>query len=266
MFLLQDPDLCWKELLVFHTLFSLLVSSLMRCLCSSKSYWIDDTLAQPAKHILRKKDQSIRQCRKCHFIKPDRAHHCRQCGCCILKMDHHCVFLNKCIGLYNQKSFLLFLFYAALTCTYLSMYVFVHFIPTDSALVSDLLAITLRATHHSNWWDWAHKWLRIVLAAPAQVCLIGFTSFCLGVALSLFFLLHLFFAARNVTTLEYLEGFSIEGLGNPFSVGLLTNLSQVFGTFDEAWCWFLPIAPTFVHESRGLAFPNTTNKELKKRQ
>jgi palmitoyltransferase ZDHHC2/15/20 len=30
-------------------------------------------------------------CQKCKRYKPERAHHCSACGCCILKMDHHCI-------------------------------------------------------------------------------------------------------------------------------------------------------------------------------
>lgn len=33
---------------------------------------------------------SFRVCEKCNLIKPDRAHHCSVCDCCVLKMDHHC--------------------------------------------------------------------------------------------------------------------------------------------------------------------------------
>lgn len=29
-------------------------------------------------------------CRKCSFYKPERARHCKTCGCCIMRMDHHC--------------------------------------------------------------------------------------------------------------------------------------------------------------------------------
>ncbi|RUP48013.1 hypothetical protein BC936DRAFT_145070 [Jimgerdemannia flammicorona] len=31
-----------------------------------------------------------RFCDHCRCIKPDRAHHCRDCDACVLKMDHHC--------------------------------------------------------------------------------------------------------------------------------------------------------------------------------
>jgi hypothetical protein len=32
-----------------------------------------------------------RTCKKCSAEKPPRCHHCSQCGCCVLKFDHHCV-------------------------------------------------------------------------------------------------------------------------------------------------------------------------------
>ena len=50
-------------------------------------------------------------CEKCKEIKPPRAHHCKICDRCILRLDHHCPWVGNCVGLLNHKLFWLFLFY-----------------------------------------------------------------------------------------------------------------------------------------------------------
>jgi hypothetical protein len=52
-----------------------------------------------------------RYCEKCKEVKPLRTHHCSICNVCCFKMDHHCPWVNNCLGLENQRYFLLFIFY-----------------------------------------------------------------------------------------------------------------------------------------------------------
>lgn len=48
-------------------------------------------------------------CNICQTYKPPRCHHCYRCNKCFLKRDHHCVFLDVCIGFHNYKFFMQFL-------------------------------------------------------------------------------------------------------------------------------------------------------------
>ena len=68
-----------------------------------------------------KTDRFKKFCRKCKAFKPVRAHHCSLCGRCIIKMDHHCPWVNNCIGYDNKKHFILLLIYVGFlsgTCGY----------------------------------------------------------------------------------------------------------------------------------------------------
>merc|ERR1712038_598090 len=65
-----------------------------------------------------------RYCNDCNIIKPMRAHHCGICKKCVLKMDHHCPWVNTCVGWRNHKHFILFLGYLWLGSAY---YVWVSF-------------------------------------------------------------------------------------------------------------------------------------------
>ncbi|KAF5674505.1 SWF1-like protein [Fusarium heterosporum] len=57
-------------------------------------------------------------CRTCGFLKPPRSKHCSLCKRCIAKADHHCVFINSCVGYGNQHWFVLLLASTAFLCTY----------------------------------------------------------------------------------------------------------------------------------------------------
>nr|CAI5845035.1 unnamed protein product [Callosobruchus analis] len=60
--------------------------------------------------------QFLQICGVCHGFKAPRAHHCRKCGRCVLKMDHHCPWINNCVGWGNHAHFTCFLLFATLGC------------------------------------------------------------------------------------------------------------------------------------------------------
>ncbi|KAI0342150.1 zf-DHHC-domain-containing protein [Trametopsis cervina] len=68
------------------------------------------TRSPPKTPVLR---PDRRYCHKEGFLKPLRAHHCRACGTCILKYDHHCPWIGQCVGARNHKYFVHFLQWAA---------------------------------------------------------------------------------------------------------------------------------------------------------
>jgi hypothetical protein len=53
-------------------------------------------------------------CIKCNRVRPARAHHCSTCQECILRMDHHCPWINNCVGANNHGHYLRFLAYCLL--------------------------------------------------------------------------------------------------------------------------------------------------------
>lgn len=49
-----------------------------------------------------------RLCHTCKAIKPYRTSHCRACNRCVLAYDHHCPYVQNCIGFKNRPWFFLF--------------------------------------------------------------------------------------------------------------------------------------------------------------
>ncbi|GKU95458.1 hypothetical protein SLEP1_g8815 [Rubroshorea leprosula] len=158
-------------------------------------------------------NQEIRFCRKCSQFKPPRTHHCSVCKRCILKMDHHCVWVVNCVGALNYKYFLLFLFYTFLETTLVSL---------------SLLRIFVAFFADGE-----------ISGTPGAIAAI-FITFVLNIAFALsvmgFLIMHISLVAANTTTIE-----AYEKKLDPkwcYDLGWKKNFEQVFG--NDKKFWFIP--------------------------
>ena len=53
-------------------------------------------------------------CFYCKVIKSVKTFHCMICGQCVEKFDHHCVYINNCLGYRNHKYFILLILFLIL--------------------------------------------------------------------------------------------------------------------------------------------------------
>jgi len=76
-------------------------------------------------------------CERCHNWKPDRAHHCKELGRCVKKMDHYCPWAGGIIAETTHKFFMQFVAYASLYTTFTWIVVAIFFAERSSKVRSE---------------------------------------------------------------------------------------------------------------------------------
>ncbi|KAL8262371.1 hypothetical protein R6Q59_026420 [Mikania micrantha] len=197
-------------------------------------------------HEIKRKGGDLRYCKKCCLYKPPRSHHCRVCKRCVLRMDHHCVWMNNCVGHANYKIFFVFVVYALLACIY-SLVLLLGSLTVDTPesercytsvyIISGLLLIPLSMAL-AVFLGW-HTYLTLQNKTTIEVLLKSLPS-ALGDTHSL----------NNVCKwlMQYYEGVRAmlvaEQGGNvyshPYDLGVYENLITVLG--PNILCWVCPVS------------------------
>ncbi|GAB2223466.1 hypothetical protein Droror1_Dr00017607 [Drosera rotundifolia] len=180
------------------------------------------------------------RCDKCYVYKPLRTHHCRVCKRCILKMDHHCTWINNCVGYRNYKPFVLLVFYGAL-CSMYSTIIFVG-----------------SAIHK----DWSSQTISIqIYYVICGVAVVG-----LWITLITLLGWHVYLLTQNMTSIEYQEGLRASWLArksgqcyhHPYNLGAFRNITTILG--PNVLKWLCPEATS--HLKDGTSFPTSRDSSL----
>lgn len=69
----------------------------------------DDSVRIRERHLPGGEAWQQKWCRQCKLWRPYRCGHCSMCKRCVMRLDHHCVWMGTCIGERNLRFFTAFL-------------------------------------------------------------------------------------------------------------------------------------------------------------
>jgi len=133
-----------------------------------------------------------RRCQTCCLDRPARSKHCRVCDRCVSRFDHHCPWVNNCVGEANLKHFLVFLAIHFGLCSYVAFLVGRHLagqIPTASPAITWVVRLAMG--------------LHALFFGGHVIALVVFVvAFVLVATLGCFLAYHIRLVCINITTNE----------------------------------------------------------------
>ncbi|XP_053213234.1 palmitoyltransferase ZDHHC8-like [Panonychus citri] len=141
----------------------------------------------------------MKWCYTCQFYRPPRCSHCSVCNNCVETFDHHCPWVNNCIGRRNYRHFFFFLIFLS-----------IHMITILSWCILYLLDHEVNPHEHDTFIALIISGIILLLIIP----IIGLTG------------LHIVLVARGRTTNEQISA-KFQSVFNPFSKGCLSNYCNI---------------------------------------
>lgn len=176
-----------------------------------------------------KSESKRRVCKKCIAWKPERTHHCSVCQRCVLRMDHHCVWVANCVGARNYKFFLQFLAYTFIGTTFDAI-----------CLLSDFVQFFRDVEDSERSSSNASPQERDELRQHGGAMTVVFVAFVMNVAFAAsllgFIVMHGNLVLANMTTIEMYE--KKKTLPWKYDKGRWGNFKEIFG--DNLFSWLLP--------------------------
>lgn len=218
-------------LLLYHVVAFLMYWAYFSCVCSdpgkvpsepqqARSKWL---AADEEEEAVGNSQVQWTECYHCDMTRPPRAHHCGVCGYCVMRFDHHCPWINNCVGKLNHRYFLQFLAYTSLFCFFSGFAA----LGWDSTLEVDQHVAARIGTLPGRY-----------LLGLAFVQAMGITC---GIIVAGFFLFHLWMVSFGLTSLDCGLWLFKGCKGNEFDRGCLGNLQEVMGSSPARW--LLPLWP-----------------------
>ncbi|VDK57235.1 unnamed protein product [Anisakis simplex] len=179
-------------------------------------------------------------CMECDRMAPLRSHHCQLCQMCVLRKDHHCFMTGGCVGIANQRYFIVFVLWAGVGCALGSYYLLMYLITFVETNLYPFGWIKFVAPFAIGRWLASYETFTNMF-----MCIVFSISVSTSVAAFIFFFSQMFFTLNGYTMYDYntlRRRIELKGDGNTYT----ERLQLVFGRN-----WLLNfIFPQFWHVNR----------------